>query len=138
MIAAAGAGLMAEGIVEHDEIAHQVMQRHKMLALITLALFALLAIWRFARRNVESRREQTVWSIVAGASAVLLVLASQYGGKLVFDHAMGVPSATLRDVLERRGEMPVMQPVDSAAADSIAASGARPHRDPPGTRPHSH
>lgn len=137
-VGAVVAGLMAERVAEHDDVAHVVMQRHKVLGLVTLAVFVLLTIWRVARRKSENRREQTAWTLAAMAGAGLLIATSNVGGSLIFDHALGVPSAILRQALERRGELPATQHRDSAATDTTAAPAARPHRDAPGAAPHSH
>ena len=137
-VGAVVAGLMAERVAEHDDVAHVVMQRHKVLGLVTLAVFVLLTIWRVARRKSENRREQTAWTLAAMAGAGLLIATSNVGGSLIFDHALGVPSAILRQALERRGELPATLQRDSAATDTTAAPGARPHRDAPGAAPHSH
>lgn len=139
-IAAVVAGLMAEDIIDHDDIGHAVMQRHKTLALVALGLFALLALWRLVRRKADHRREQAAWCIVASGGLALLIVTAQLGGSLMFDHAMGIPSATLIDVLERRDAMPATQHRDSTAADSTAvpAAAVQPHHDAPGAPPHSH
>lgn len=138
MAAAAGAGLMAEGRVAHDDVAHEVMNRHKLLAIIALVLFTVLLAWRLIRRSA-ARLERIAWAGGAAIAVALLVLASQLGGTLVFEHALGVPSPTLHTVLERRGDMPAMVMPDSNGADSTAgATPVRPHRDRPGAAPHAH
>ena len=141
LIAAVAAGLAAEGIVEHDDIAHEVLERHKTLALVGVGLFAVLTLWRVARRNAENRREQAAWAVIAAGGAALIIATAQLGGSLTFDHALGLPSATLHEVLERRGDemmMPMSSPNDSTTSDSTAMPGVRPHRDAPGTAPHTH
>ena len=141
MIPAVIAGLMAEDLIDHDDIGHAIMQRHKTLALITLGVFAVLALWRVVRRKSEHRAEGTAWCLAATGGVALLIVTSQLGGKLMFDHAMGIPSTTLVEVLEQRGAMPATQHQDSAGTDSTTATplpAARPHRDAPGVAPHSH
>lgn len=138
MIGAAAAGLAAENVVEHDDLAHAVMERHKTLALIAFGLFTVLTVWRIARRKADNRREHAAWTVVAAGGVALLIVTAQLGGSLTFDHAMGLRSAALRDVLERRGEMPAMPHMDSVGSDTTTAPGDRPHRDAPGTAPHSH
>jgi uncharacterized membrane protein len=133
--AAVAAGLMAERVVEHDELAHQVMQRHKILAIVTLGVFTALAAWRVLRRHSRNRAERGAWATIATISVALLVVTARIGGRLSFDHAMGVPSRTLLEVLHRRGPMPVAGQADSMT-DSTA--GVRQHTDRPGAPPHRH
>jgi uncharacterized membrane protein len=47
--AAVISGLQAEDHVEHGEAVHEVMETHETLALITLGIFAVLALWRIVR-----------------------------------------------------------------------------------------
>lgn len=137
MAAAAGAGLMAENRVAHDDLAHEVMTRHKTTAIVSFALFAILTAWRVMRRKADSRTERFLWSGFAGIGVALLIVVSNLGGSLVFDHALGVSSPTLRTVLERRGDMPVMA-ADTGDADTTTRTTPAGHRDRPGAAPHSH
>lgn len=137
-IAAVVAGLLAENIIEHDDVAHAVMERHKTLGLMTLGVFALLAVWRVVRLNADRRGENIAWSLFGVAGVALLVLTSQLGGSLMFSHALGVPSDTLKAVLARRGEMPMMmEHGDSPMPDStrLARDSAKALHD---RTPHGH
>ena len=135
--AAVVAGLMAENVVEHDDVAHAVMDQHQVLALVTLGVFALLAVWRVVRRNADRRAEHVLWSVCGVAGVVLLVITAQQGGRLTFQHALGIPSDTLVQVLERRGTMPMMEHGDSTMPDSARAArdSAKALHD---RTPHSH
>jgi len=74
-----------------------------------------------------------------------LLYTAAAGGKLVFEHAAGVPAATMRAELENReaghhheaGEAEEHEHADSAnaPADSAKAPG---HTHAPGTPPHKH
>ena len=136
-IAAVVAGLLAENIIEHDDVAHAVMEQHKTLALVTLGVFTLLAVWRVVRRNADKRGENIAWSLFGVTGVALLVITSQLGGSLTFNHALGIPSDTLKVVLERRGEMPMMEHGDSTMPDSARAArdSAKALHD---RTPHSH
>lgn len=137
-IAAVVAGFMAEDLIDHDDIGHLVMQRHKTLGLITLGVFAALALWRVARRRSERRGEHAAWCVVGAGGVALLIVTAQLGGSLMFDHGMGISSSKLFEVLESRGAMPMR--MDSTRADSTSAPAPAPHHhhDAPGTPPHSH
>lgn len=136
-IGAVIAGLKAENVIEHDDVAHAVMEQHKTLGLVTLGVFTLLAVWRVVRRNADHRGENVAWSLSGVAGVALLVITAQMGGRLTFDHALGIPSDTLKVVLERRGEMPMMEHADSLPPDSAQAArdSAKALHD---RTPHSH
>jgi hypothetical protein len=49
--AAVLSGLQAEEHIAHGEAVHRVMETHEELGLITLGIFAVLALWRIVREN---------------------------------------------------------------------------------------
>jgi uncharacterized membrane protein len=100
--AAIVAGLLAEDRVEHSDRAHAIMGTHETLAYIVLAIFGLLALWRIVRKGVWNDREQPV-ALTAGVIGVaLMVYTAKLGGNLVFDHALGIKSATMEAVVQER------------------------------------
>jgi uncharacterized membrane protein len=100
--AAIVAGLLAEDVVEHSDQAHEIMETHETLAFIVLAIFGILAVWRIVRRGVWSEREQPI-ALTAGVIGVLILLyTAMLGGKLSFDHALGVPTARLHAIAAER------------------------------------
>ena len=114
-VAAIGAGLMAEDVVQHSEAAHTIMGTHKTLAFIVLAIFGILAVWRILRRGVWSSTEQPI-ALTAGVIGVLiLVYTARLGGELMFDHAVGIPTARLEQIpAERAGHEHGGQPAPAA------------------------
>src|SRR5437762_1343522 len=48
--AAAGAGEIASGSIEHGEAIHEIMEKHENVALITMSLFTVVLGWRLIRR----------------------------------------------------------------------------------------
>jgi uncharacterized membrane protein len=98
---AAGAGLMAEDVVEHSARAHTVMETHKTLALVSLSVFAALLLWRL-RRRTRSRKEETVFLTVGAVGVILLVWTAKLGGTLVFDHGLGISTRRLDEVIVER------------------------------------
>ena len=83
------AGLQAAATVAHDEAAHLAMENHKIWALGTAALFALLALWNGlrVRRAVPIGFGFLALLVVA---AVGLVGTGLRGADLVFRHGVGV------------------------------------------------
>lgn len=100
--AAVIAGLLAEGGVQHSDEAHMVMERHEWFALAALGVFAVLSVWRVARRG-EWGTKETPYALGLGAIGVALVTYTAHlGGALVFDHALGVPTDRLGAIRSER------------------------------------
>ena len=102
-----------------------------------------------------SQAERALALALGLGGAGVLTAAGVYGGKLVFEHAAGVPSEVLQNELHERAEghhhhgegeedadadhehaeEAHEHPAPSATGDSGAPAG---HVDPPGTPPHQH
>ena len=134
------AGLKAEDAIEHGEAIHDLMETHKTLALTTMGIFTAVLAWRLFRRARLTNAEEVGLRVLSVAGLVTVVWTGVLGGKLMFDHAAGMPNAALQAELENReaghhhhpGEL---DEADHAHADSAADST---HRDAPGTPPHKH
>jgi uncharacterized membrane protein len=125
-------GLQAEDHIEHGEAVHQVMGTHEQFALISLSVFGVLALWRLFRERRMGVLERRVTVIASLAGVGVLFATGLYGGRLVFEHAAGIPSKVLEEELHERSEG---HHHDGAEPDS----GTSPaHVDPPGSAPHSH
>jgi uncharacterized membrane protein len=149
-VAAVLTGLKAEGNIEHGDAVHRVMETHEILAFITLGIFAVLAIWRIWReRRMGATERALVLAFTLGGTGVLIATAV-YGGRLVFDHAAGIPTEVLAEESEERsqghqhgagadhgGDGHGHQPAP-ASGDTSAVPTAGDHVDPPGTPPHTH
>jgi uncharacterized membrane protein len=133
--AAVISGLQAEEHIDHGEAVHQLMGTHEDLALITLGIFALLALWRIVR---EKRMASTERGVVVALSVIglgFVVVTGVYGGKLVFEHAAGIPSPVLTSELHERTEGHHHHGGEAEAAPSADSTG-HSHTHPPGTPPH--
>ena len=99
-------GVGASDRGQHSEQAHIIMATHQTLAYIVLAIFGLLAIWRIVRRGVWGQKELPI-ALTAGVIGVLiLIYQGSLGGKLMFDHAVGIPTARLEQIpAERAGHV---------------------------------
>lgn len=106
-------GFLAEDVTPHGAQAEAVMSTHETLAYIVVALFAILAIWRLVRRGVWSEKEQPI-ALTAGVIGIaLVVVQAAFGGKLVFEHGVGIPTPAIESALQ-----------DRAAADAEHRRGA--------------
>jgi len=143
-------GLQAEEHISHGEAVHRVMETHEELGLITLGVFGVLTLWRIVRERRMGATERALSLILSIGGAGVLVATGVYGGKLVFEHAAGIPTEVLQGELQERTkdhqhgageEHPAIAPDSSAstpqARDHVDPAGAPPHPHSPGTPPHA-
>ena len=165
-IAAVISGLQAEDHIAHGEEVHRLMGIHERLALTTGGIFAVLAVWRIFREARMGQAERALALALGLGGAGVLTATGVYGGKLVFEHAAGVPTEALQSELHERAEghhhhgegeehgdgdadhdeahehaeegheHPAPGAMDSAATADSGAPAG--HVDPPGTPPHQH
>jgi uncharacterized membrane protein len=158
-VAAVVSGLQAEEHIAHGEAVHRIMETHERLALITAGIFGVLAIWRIVRERHMGSSERALALALGLGGAGVLTATGVYGGKLVFEHAAGVPTDVLQEEMHERaeghhhhgegeehgdesdehGEEPHEHP--ATGTDSATSADSTPsdsHVDPPGTPPHSH
>jgi uncharacterized membrane protein len=143
-------GLQAEEHIAHGDAVHRVMETHEKLAFVTLGIFAVLALWRLLRDRRMGTVERALGLAAMLVGAGVLIATASYGGRLVFDHAAGIPTDVLTTETRSRseghhhgageehdedGHAHEGTPAPTAAADSVEPAG---HVDPPGTPPHSH
>src|SRR3954468_24806731 len=74
-IAAVVSGLQAEEHIDHGEAVHQIMETHETFALITLGVFAVLALWRLLREKRMAAAERAV-VLVASLAGVGVLFAT--------------------------------------------------------------
>lgn len=83
------AGWDAYNTVTHDVLSHAAMTDHRNWALVTAAIFILLALWVFwKQRGVKTVSLVFVIAILIGAG--LLAVTGYKGGEVVYRHGMGV------------------------------------------------
>ena len=134
-------GLLADEATPHGAQAEAVMSTHETLAYIVVGLFAILAIWRLIRRGVWSEKEQPI-ALTAGVIGIaLVVVQAAFGGKLVFEHGVGIPTPAIESALRDRAAAgaeghehgaPVVAPAAAPATQPAAA--AAPAAQPDSTK----
>jgi uncharacterized membrane protein len=146
--AAVISGLQAENHIEHGEAVHELMETHEKLALTTLAVFAVLALWRIFRERRMGSGERTLVSILSLAGLGVLFATATYRRPQVFEHAAAIPSSLLTEELHERSEGHHHHGGEADEAHEHEAEGnaatpahadtaeAQPHTHPPGTPPH--
>ncbi len=138
---AVAAGLEAEDVIEHGEAIHELMETHETLALVTMGIFTVVLAWRLVRRARLGGVEQATLRLLSVAGLVGIVWTGRIGGKLVFEHAAGIPAATMQAEMHDREAGHHHHPGEeeedehAAPADSTKPAG---HTHPPGTPPHKH
>jgi uncharacterized membrane protein len=154
-VAAVLSGLQAEESIAHGDAVHRVMKTHQLLGFITLAIFGVLAAWRIWRERRMGTTERALALTLSLGGAGVLIATAAYGGRLVFDHAAGIPTEVLTSETRERTEghehapgegqgddghehEPATAPMAGDSAATAAAPAAGDHVDPPGTPPHSH
>ncbi|PYO66256.1 MAG: hypothetical protein DMD69_14585 [Gemmatimonadetes bacterium] len=132
------AGLQAEDVIEHGEAIHDLMETHETLALVTMGIFTVVLAWKLFRRAKLGGAEEAVLRLLSLAGLVGIVWTARIGGKLVFDHAAGIPAATMQAEMRDREAGHHHHPGETEEdehADSLADSA---HRHAPGTPAHKH
>jgi uncharacterized membrane protein len=135
--AAVLAGEQAEDVIDHGEGIHQIMEIHEKLALITMGIFTLVLVWQLWRRFNPGTAEGWVLRLLSVVGLVFLLLTGRKGGEMYFEHAAGVPTATLKTEIEDRAHPHVHHPGEPDD-DAPAASADTVHHDSTGTPPHAH
>lgn len=144
-------GLQAEDAIDHGNAIHRLMDEHETLAFWTLGIFAVVGLWRLVRERKMGTSERIAAFALSLVGLGVLVDTGHHGGKMVFEHAAGVPNATLRTELQDRAEGHehragephhddddadhAASPADSAGATTPAADPSG-HSHSPGTPPH--
>jgi uncharacterized membrane protein len=139
--AAVISGLQAEEHIAHGEAVHEIMETHETFALITLGVFAVLALWRIVRERKMRGAERSTVLVLTLVGVGILFVTANYGGRLVFEHAAAIPSNVLQEELHERSEghhhHGEEEETPAATVDSLAQP-APAHVDSPGMAPHTH
>ena len=119
------AGLQAEDAIEHGEAIHELMETHETLALTTMGIFTAVLAWKLFRRAKLTGAEEAALRVLSLAGLVTVVWTGVLGGKMMFEHAAGIPNATMRAELENRAAGHHHEPGEAdehERADSVADS----------------
>ena len=144
--AAVVAGKLASSAIEHGEAIHEIMEKHENMALLTMSLFTVVLAWRLIRRFQMPAQELAFTRMLSIVGLLGLVWTGVLGGRLMFQHAAGIPSQVLQAEIQNREAGHEHQPgeehehgaADTIKTDTTKAKTAAPHTHPPGTPPHSH
>jgi uncharacterized membrane protein len=132
------AGLQAEDAIEHGEAIHELMETHETLALTTMGIFTVVLAWKLFRRAKLTGAEEAGLRVLSVAGLVTVVWTGVLGGKLMFDHAAGIPNATMQAELENRAAGHHHEPGETDEDAHVDSAADSTHRHAPGTTPHNH
>lgn len=132
------AGKLASGTIQHGEAIHEIMEKHENVALMTMALFTAVLAWRLIRRFQMPQQELAFTRMLSIVGLIGLVWTGVLGGKLMFQHAAGIPSEVLQAELENREAGHEHQPGEAHEPGAPADTAKATHTHPPGSPPHSH
>src|SRR5256714_4361688 len=96
------AGEQAEDAIEHGDAIHELMETHEPLALTAMGIFTVVLAWKLFRRARLSAPEEAGLRLLGVAGLVTVVWTGVIGGKLVFEHAAGVPTRMMKAEIENR------------------------------------
>jgi len=121
-------GLVAADATANGVEARGLMGTHETLAFIAVGLFAILAIWRLVRKGIWNEKEQPIALTAGVIGVVLIVVTAMIGGKLVFDHGVGIPTPALQAALQDRAAAAAAErvPVNAAPAAVLPVPAALP------------
>jgi uncharacterized membrane protein len=140
------AGKLASTSIEHGEAIHEIMEKHENMALLTMSLFTVVLVWRLIRRFQMPAQELAFTRMLSIVALLGLVWTGVLGGRLMFQHAAGIPTHVLQAEIEDReaghehepGEEHEHGAADTTKADTTKTKATAPHTHPPGTPPHTH
>ncbi|HID81115.1 MAG TPA: DUF2231 domain-containing protein [Chromatiales bacterium] len=91
-IATAIAGWLAYNSVAHDTPSHAAMTEHRNWALVTLAVFIVLALWSLRQYFKGAKRPGPMFILIAVIAGGLLASTGWHGGEAVYRYGLGVMS----------------------------------------------
>ncbi|HLZ44854.1 MAG TPA: DUF2231 domain-containing protein [Gemmatimonadales bacterium] len=136
--AAVVAGELASDVIEHGQAAHEIMEKHETMALLTMGVFTVVLVWKMVRRFRMPSQELVLTRALSIAGLVGLVWTGVLGGKLMFEHAAGIPTRTLQTEIPERAAGHEHDEDEEHGHGGADTAKAAPHVDPPGTPPHTH
>ena len=89
------AGLIAEGIVVHGQEAHELIEWHERCGFAVAALAIILALGRAFFGIPKSSMGQALNGFLSVVLVAILFLGADLGGRLVYQHGLGVHNLQL-------------------------------------------
>ena len=90
-------GMAAEGNVFTIDPQHDILERHELLATISLVLLVALSLWAIWKRKDWTSKVPIIFTIVLLIAHLSVAGTAFYGAKLVYHHGVGVNPAALSE-----------------------------------------
>src|SRR5690349_6284529 len=78
------------------------METHRTLALITMVIFTAILGFKLIRRFVLTPAEELILRVLSVAGFALLLWTGDVGDDMMFEHAAGIPAATMQTEIQDR------------------------------------
>jgi len=86
------AGLFAADSVEHDDVVHEIMERHEHFGIAVLAMGLFLSGWRLQQWGLKSVTGNALFLSLAGLLCLVLTMGADLGGLMVYQYGVAVNS----------------------------------------------
>ncbi len=101
--AAVIAGELARKVIERSAAIDDLLRTHERLGLATMILFTAVLGWKLVRRAKVEATEQLILRGLSIVGVVGILWTESIGQRLMFDHAAGIDSSTMRiEMLDRQ------------------------------------
>ncbi len=91
-------GIAAAGDVFTIDPQHDVLERHQLLAAISLVLLVVLSVWAIWKRKDWISKVPTIFTIVLLIAHLTVAGTAFYGANLVYNHGVGVERVALSGI----------------------------------------
>ncbi len=96
------AGELAKDVIERSPAIDDLLKKHEPLALVSAILFTGVLGWKLVRRTRLGAREELILRGLSVLGVVGILWTERVGQALIFDHAAGIDTATMRtEVVDR-------------------------------------
>lgn len=85
-------GSLVEDAAEQVSGAHDLVETHKGLGIVTMILYGLLILWRAALKN-RWQQKATAYLLATAVGVALVLATGYYGGQLVYQYGIGMERA---------------------------------------------
>ncbi len=78
------------------------MEQHERLAIVTMSIFTVILAWKMYRRFALPGVEELATRVLSIVGVAGVIYTGVIGGKMMFEHAAGVPTKTMEAEIQNR------------------------------------